>query len=125
MQIMPSINTNAIEDNIKKLNQDKNMANKLKEDQQLKDVCQEFESIFINMMLKAGRDTVEDGGLIKKDNGTKMFEDMHDQELSIAMSKSQDGGIGIGKMLYEQMKMGLNYNRPKFEDIESRDNIAE
>lgn len=115
MQIMP--NTNVLADNIEKMNKSVNTDERLKEDKRLKEVCQDFEAIFIHMMLKSGRDTVSEGGLIEKSNGTKMFEDMHDQEMSTLMSKSEDGGMGISKMLYEQMKLGLNHKRPNIEQI--------
>lgn len=116
MQIMP--NTNILADNIDRLNQNENIDASLKEDKRLKEVCQDFEAIFIHMMLKSGRSTVDEGGLVEKSNGTKMFEDMHDQELSTLMSKSEDGGMGISKMLYEQMKLGLNHKRPNISQIE-------
>ena len=109
MQIMP--NTNILADNINRLKQNENIDERLKEDKRLKEVCQDFEAIFIHMMLKSGRSTVDEGGLVEKSNGTKMFEDMHDQELATIMSKSDDGGMGISKMLYEQMKKGLNHQR--------------
>lgn len=123
MQIMPNINTNILGGNLEKLNENKNLDEKLKEDKKLREVCQDFEAIFIHMMLKTGRNTVEDGGLIEKSNGTKMFEDMYDQEMATAMSKAEDGGIGIGKMLYEQMKVGLNHQRPIIENIENQEEI--
>lgn len=120
MEIMPNINTNTnmLQDNITKLSENKNLDKTLKEDKRLKEVCQDFEAIFIHMMLKSGRDTVSEGGLVEKSNATKMFEDMHDQEMSTLMSKSEDGGMGVAKMLYEQMKLGLNTQKPQIEQIE-------
>lgn len=126
MEIMP--NTNILQNNIEKLNQNNNLDKQLKEEQRLKDVCADFEAIFIHMMLKSGRSTVQDGGLIEKSNGTKMFEDMYDQEMASAMSKTGDGGIGIAKMLYEQMKLGLNNRRVPIEEVknsDSEDTISE
>lgn len=120
-------NTNFLQDSVTKL-QESNLDEKLKEEQQLKDVCADFEAIFIHMMLKSGRSTVPDSGFIEKSNGTKMFEDMYDQEMATAMSKSEDGGIGIAKMLYEQMKLGLNNRRVSIEEINnsnSEDIISE
>lgn len=121
MNIMPNINTNVVQDNIEQLNKDNNLNERLKEDEQLKKVCQDFESIFVHMMLKSGRNTVPDGGIVEKSNGTKMFEDMHDQEMANIISQSGDGGIGIGKMLYEQMKMGLNNTRPSIDHVEAEE----
>lgn len=107
--------TNKLENNIKQLDSNKNTSERLKEEKALKSACEDFEAIFIHMMLKSGRNTVSEGGLVEKSNGTKMFEDMYDQEMASAMSKSGDGGIGIAKMLYEQMKLGLNHKRPEVE----------
>lgn len=121
MNIMPNINTNIIQDNIEQLSKDKNLDNRLKEDEKLKEVCQDFESIFVHMMLKSGRSTVPDSGFVEKSNGTKMFEDMYDQEMASIISQSGDGGIGIGKMLYEQMKMGLGNQGPDIEHVEVED----
>lgn len=106
---------NKLENNIKQLDSNKNTSERLKEEKALKSACEDFEAIFIHMMLKSGRNTVSEGGLVEKSNGTKMFEDMYDQEMASAMSKSGDGGIGIAKMLYEQMKLGLNHKRPEVE----------
>lgn len=105
-------NSNIKEENIKRLNENSQIS---KDEQALRKACQDFESVFIHMMLKSARSTVPEGGLVEKSNGTKIFEDMFDQEISKNISTSDDGGIGIAKMLYEQMKMGINYSR--VEDI--------
>ncbi len=107
--------SNKLENNINKLSENINNVDRLKEEKALKSACEDFEAIFINMMLKSGRNTVVEGGFIEKSNGTKMFEDMYDQEMSSAMSKSGNGGMGIAKMLYTQMKLGLNQKRAEVE----------
>lgn len=76
-----------------------------KEKEELKSVCEEFESIFLNMVFKEMRNTVIDGGLIEKDTGYNIFEDMYFEELSKEAS-NKDDGIGIAKMLYEQFTKG-------------------
>lgn len=75
------------------------------DDKKLMDVCKEFESIFLHMMLKEMKKTVPDDGIIEKSQGTKIFEEMHLEELSKEISKG-DNGIGIAKMLYDQFKRG-------------------
>lgn len=76
------------------------------EDKKLMDVCREFESVFIHMMLKEMKKTVPDNnGFIEKSQGTRIFEDMHLEELSKEMVKG-DNSLGIAKMLYEQFKSG-------------------
>lgn len=76
------------------------------DDEALKKVCQEFESIFVNMMFKtmneaSGFDEGEDA-LIEKSYGRGIFEDMKDEELAKKIAKG--GGIGIGDMMYKQLK---------------------
>ncbi|MBU5310732.1 rod-binding protein [Tissierella carlieri] len=76
------------------------------DDKKLMDVCREFESIFIYMMLKEMKKTVpDDNGLIEKSQGTRIFEEMHLEELSKEMTKG-DNSVGIAKMLYNQFKNG-------------------
>jgi flagellar protein FlgJ len=73
------------------------------EDKELMDVCKEFESIFTYMMLKEMKKSIPDDGFIEKSQGTRVFEEMYLEELSKEMS-SEDNGIGIAKMIYEQFK---------------------
>lgn len=116
MPNMPNINTSKLENTVKSLEKNSQNDARLKEEERLKEVCEDFEAIFVNMMLKSGRETVNEGGLIEKSNGTKMFEGMYDEELASIISKTEDGGMGIGKMLYEQMKLSLH--RPRIEVVE-------
>lgn len=76
-----------------------------KDDEALKKVCADFESIFVNMMFKTMRSasaTDEDDGLVEKSFGRGIFEDMRDEELSKKVSTG--GGMGIAKMMYSQLK---------------------
>ncbi len=122
MEIMPNIpNVNRFENTVKELEKSPQNDKRLKEEERLKEVCEDFEAIFVNMMLKSGRSTVDEGGLVEKSAGTKMFEGMYDEELSSIISKTDDGGmgIGIGKLLYEQMKMSLGQPRVEVKEPES------
>lgn len=101
--ILDSTNTQA---NVNRTENLKNRLDNVKEDKELLKVCQEFESLFVHMMLKEMRSTIPDGGLTEKSKGREIFQDMYDQELAKEISQSQDQGIGLAKMLYEQMKMG-------------------
>ncbi|WP_050069682.1 rod-binding protein [Anaerosalibacter massiliensis] len=75
-----------------------------KKDKELMDVCKEFEAVFIHMMLKEMRKTIPDNGLIEKSTATKIFEDMFDEEMAKKMSDSEEDGIGIAKILYDNFK---------------------
>ncbi len=71
-------------------------------DNRLERTCAEFESIFITYMLKSMRNTVVEGGLLVKSNEGKIFNSMFDEKLGQGIANS--GGIGLGKMLFEQLK---------------------
>ena len=71
------------------------------DDQKLRKVCRDMESMFMNMLLTSMRETVPEGGLIEKSSGEKIMQSMLDQELSKNMAKA--GGIGIADMLHRQL----------------------
>lgn len=75
--------------------------NEIQNNEELKEACQQFESIFINYMLKSMRATVPDGGLFKKGVAYDIVQSMHDEAL--AEEISQNGGIGLAKQLYEEL----------------------
>lgn len=67
----------------------------------LEDVAQQFESLFLQMMLKSMRQAT-----IKSDlfNSSQLdtYMSMADQQISLSLS--ENGGIGIARMLVEQMQ---------------------
>lgn len=66
----------------------------------IRKVAEQFESLFINMVLKAARDAVPEGGLF--DEGSlQMYEQMYDQQVAIAVS--EQGGLGIADMVEAQL----------------------
>ena len=70
----------------------------------LKRVCQEMESVFLNMLLTTMRASVPKTGLTGEDSqGEEIMQSMLDQELSKNMS--QAGGIGLADMMYRQLSM--------------------
>ena len=75
------------------------------DDAALKKVCEDFESIFVNMMFKSMRQasaTEEDDGLVEKSFGRGIFEEMRDEELSKKVAEG--GGMGIANVMYRQLK---------------------
>lgn len=85
-------------------------AKSTKDNAALMKTCQEFESLFVNMMMKSMRQATlvdeEDNQFIEKSFGRGIFEDMRDEEISKKVS--QGGGIGIAKMMYKQLSQ---YNK--------------
>lgn len=75
-------------------------AAKSDDQEEMKKVCHQFESIFVNMLLKQMRSTIPEGGLTEKSNATKTFESMFDEEMANQIADA--GGLGIGDMIYEQ-----------------------
>jgi len=68
----------------------------------LKEVAQQFESIFINMMLQSMRKATERSGLMDSD-AAQTYESMFDQELALHLS--EQGGFGVAEALERQMQM--------------------
>ncbi|MEM7364693.1 MAG: rod-binding protein [Pseudomonadota bacterium] len=66
----------------------------------IRKVAEQFESLFINMVMKAARDAVPEGGLFD-DSSLKMYEQMYDQQIAIAVS--EQGGLGIADMVEAQL----------------------
>ena len=62
--------------------------------------CQGFEAIFVQSLFKAMHKTVVDGGLLKKDNATALYQDMLDQE--VAKNISQKQTLGLAEQMYHQ-----------------------
>jgi flagellar protein FlgJ len=87
-------------------------ADKLKAaDEKLHEVSDMYEQHFIREMMKQMRATVHEGGFIQQSNAEKLFRDQLDDQYAEQWTKS--GGIGLSKMIYEQLidkygpKMGL------------------
>lgn len=73
------------------------------ESQRLKKACSDFESIFINQMLKAADTGISgDGGFLKGNDG-KIIKSMFNEKLADTMSSG--GGIGLGEILFEKLKV--------------------
>lgn len=74
-------------------------------DKRLREACEGFESVFINKLWTQMRKSIpKEGFLHGKDE--EMYLGMFDQEISKKLASS--GGIGIGDMLYRQLKQELN-----------------
>lgn len=64
------------------------------------EVAQQFEALFIQMMLKSMRDAVEEGGLFDS-HQLETYEQMADQQLALDMAS--DGGIGLAEAMITQL----------------------
>lgn len=97
---------------------DLNRLNRLKMGEQrdseenIRQVAQEFEALFIAQMLKAMRsanDVMAEGNMFNS-NESKTYRDMHDQQLSVTLSQGR--GIGLADVLVRQMSE-MDQGRPR------------
>lgn len=77
-----------------------------KDKKKLYESCQELESVFLNKVYEAMRNTIPDGGLIEKSFAMKTFESMLDQEY--AKQSSKTGTVGLAEILYKQLSASLD-----------------
>ena len=63
-------------------------------------VAEQFESLFINMMLKEMRKTVSRSDLLGSE-AMESYEQMFDQQIALGMSRA--GGIGLAPFIEEQL----------------------
>jgi peptidoglycan hydrolase FlgJ len=69
--------------------------------QKLRAACQDFEAVFLNMMLQSMRATVPKSDFFGRNSGEELFKSMLDQETTKNMAKA--GGAGLADMLYKQL----------------------
>lgn len=67
----------------------------------VRDVAEQFTSVFMNQMMKSMRNTVEQNPEFHGDNGEKFFQDLLDTEQS--KSLAQGSGYGLTDLIYESM----------------------
>jgi flagellar protein FlgJ len=68
---------------------------------QAREACAEFEALFINMMLKELRATVNKSGLMDGGKAEELYTGLMDTQISRDLATH--GGIGLAAMLYRQM----------------------
>jgi flagellar protein FlgJ len=72
-------------------------------DRKLRKACADFEAIFINYIFQTMRKTVPESNYMTKMPGKDTYTMIMDQKLSQELA-NRGGGIGLQKVLYEQMK---------------------
>lgn len=70
-------------------------------DASLESVAKQFESLFVQMMLKSMREATTGGGLFDT-HQMESYQQMHDQQLSLDLSSR--GGIGLADVLVDQLR---------------------
>lgn len=72
-----------------------------KESKKLREACEGFEAIFLDMVFQEMRKTVPDDPLIGTSNAEKTWRAMLDTQLMKDIASS--GGVGIADMMYDQL----------------------
>ena len=81
-----------------------------KDDKKLREACEGFESLFLNMMLKEMRKTVPDND---SSYAMGIYQEMLDENIAEVASKGK--GIGIADAMYKQLSSQLK-NSYKIEE---------
>jgi flagellar protein FlgJ len=76
-----------------------------RDEKKLKQACNDLESIFVNIMFKQMRNSVQKSGMFDGGFGEEMYEDMLYDKYAEEVSKSN--GIGLGDMLYKQLSKSI------------------
>lgn len=78
-------------------------------DDELMEVCKDFEAYFMEQMLKAMQKMIPESSM-EQSASTKQLQDYYKDEMvkSIAQSSTETNSLGLAQTLYEQMKR--NYN---------------
>ena len=74
----------------------------LHSDAELKKVSKNFESIFMRMLFKEMRNSVQKSDVFGNSRAMEFFENMQDEQLSESLASA--GGLGIGNMIYQKLK---------------------
>jgi flagellar protein FlgJ len=79
-------------------------------------VAKQFESLFVQMMVKQMRQASFGGGIFDSDR-TRFYQDMYDQQLSLHLS--EQGGMGIGNVLRRQLGGSENANQQTLSGLDN------
>ena len=75
--------------------------NQFQRQEKLRKACADFESLFLNYMLKSMRSSVPEGGITGGSEEGRMFQSMFDEKLADQIASG--GGLGLGEILLQQL----------------------
>jgi murein DD-endopeptidase MepM/ murein hydrolase activator NlpD len=78
---------------------------------ELKNVAEQFEAIFVTQLLKVMRETIDESGLTDGGYGKTVYTELFDQE--IASNMARHGTLGIGDILYKSMEKRIDAKEPE------------
>jgi flagellar protein FlgJ len=68
----------------------------------LRQVCAEFEAVFLNHLLKTMRSSMTGGSLLGNSHQGEIMGSLMDEKLALDMAKKR--GIGIGELLFQKLQ---------------------
>jgi flagellar protein FlgJ len=71
-------------------------------DAEIRKVSRDFEAIFLRMLFKEMRDTIQKTGLTGNSRAMEYFESMYDEQVAEQMAET--GGVGFGDVVYRQLR---------------------
>jgi flagellar protein FlgJ len=80
-----------------------------KDEKKLRKACSDLEAIFVSMMFKQMRNTVQKAGLFDGGLAEEMYEDMLYDKYAEEVSKNK--GMGLGDLLYRQLSKSMKMKR--------------
>ena len=86
------------------------------EEKKLKKACADSEAIFISLMFRTMRQTVPTSGYFKAMPGKDVYTMMMDQKLAEELAH-RGGGLGIQKMLYNQLNKPIKTDKEDVSDV--------
>jgi flagellar protein FlgJ len=72
------------------------------QEKKLKKACADFEALLVFQLLKTMRQSAPRNGFLKPSQGQQTYEMMLDQKIAEELA-NKGGGLGLQKMLYNQM----------------------
>lgn len=84
-----------------------------KDEASLKKVSKDLESVFVDMMFKEMRKTVNSSGLTEDAPGKDIYQSMFDEKVAESLSKGN--GTGLADMIYKQVTQEMK-NRVKIDE---------
>jgi peptidoglycan hydrolase FlgJ len=85
--------------------------NMTQREQQLQKACRDFESIFVDYMMKQMRQTVTKSDVMGTSQAEQIYTSMLDSE--VANSVSQERGLGLASKMYDQMSAVIDHAHKK------------
>lgn len=76
-----------------------------KDEKKLRKACSDLEAIFVNMMFKEMRNTIQKANLMEEGMASEMYEDMLFDKYTEEIAKGK--GVGISEILYKQLSKSM------------------